>query len=157
MRHRAIESFHLDAVVRRSELLLARSRGWNPTFPGPHTRPGDAEASTVVALAVLALYALLAPHDTGVRDNGDLLWTRHNGRVDGSSAWTGPKTVGTAWNFKHVFPGGDGIVYAVKDNGDLLWYRHNGRLDGTSAWARPKTVGTGWSGFSRVVGVEPQE
>jgi hypothetical protein len=71
-----------------------------------------------------------------VADNGDLLWYRHDGRGDGSSAWAGEgRKVGSGWNFKQVFSGGEGVIYAVTDNGDLLWYRHDGRGDGSSAWA----------------------
>jgi hypothetical protein len=35
---------------------------------------------------------------------------------------------------KHVFPGGDGIIYAVNQKNQLLWYRHLGFADGTDQW-----------------------
>ncbi|MFE1744058.1 tachylectin-related carbohydrate-binding protein, partial [Coleofasciculus sp. H7-2] len=86
-----------------------------------------------------------------VMDNGDLKWYRHDGRADGTFRWTagdGGKKVGTGWNFKQVFSGGDGIIYGIKDNGDLMWYRHDGRADGTFRWTAGdggKKVGTGWN------------
>jgi hypothetical protein len=42
-----------------------------------------------------------------INDNLDLLWYRHQGREDGSFNWTdlAARTVGTGWQFKHVFSG----------------------------------------------------
>ena len=67
--------------------------------------------------------------------------------------------MGNGWNnFKQVFSGGDGIIYATQDTeldprtgrqtgGQLLWYRHDGRGDGSFKWAEGlgKTVGNGWN------------
>lgn len=81
--------------------------------------------------------------------NGDLLWHRHDGWRDGSSNWaanSGDK-VGDGWGqFKQVFSGGDGVIYAVQENGDLLWYRHDGWRDGSNRWAEGSgtKVGQGW-------------
>ena len=77
--------------------------------------------------------------------NDDLWWYRHDGRGDGTVAWSGPNQVGNAWAFEKVFSGGDGIIYAIDGNGNVSWYRHDGRGDGTKAWSGPKEVGTGWS------------
>src|SRR6266487_3651016 len=88
---------------------------------------------------------------------GDLRWYLHLGREDGSFRWEGPKKVGTGWgNFKHIFSGGDGIIYAVDpiveasvhvtggttpaSGGNLWWYRHVGREDGSFGWEGPKKV-----------------
>ena len=101
------------------------------------------------------------------RIGGRLLWWRHVGHADGSFRWEGPKTVGTGWGeFKHVFSGGDGIIYAVEpavdptnlvfdkptagSGGRLLWYRHVGREDGSFHWEGAKTVGTGWGKLEHV-------
>jgi hypothetical protein len=88
----------------------------------------------------------------GMRGNpasgGDLLWYRHVGREDGSFQWEGPKKVGTGWgDFKHLFCGADGIIYAVANNDDLMWYRHDGRADGSFRWATNSggKVGNGWN------------
>jgi hypothetical protein len=85
----------------------------------------------------------------GITPDNQLMWMRHDGRDDGSFRWApmpnGGKKVGSGWNFKQVFGGGNGVIYAVKDNGDLVWYRHEGRFDGSFAWANNgATVGTGW-------------
>jgi len=98
---------------------------------------------------------------------GRLLWYRHVGRNDGSFRWEGPEVVAHGWGqFKHVFSGGDGIIYAVEptveslvpavgragppSGGRLLWYRHVRRADGSSRLEGPKTVGDGWGGLERV-------
>ena len=84
-----------------------------------------------------------------IKDNGDLLWYRHDGRNDGTFRWAfnEGKKVGNGWNVKQIFYGGDGIIYVIKDNDDLLWYRHDGRTDGTFRWAfnEGKKVGNGWN------------
>ena len=42
-----------------------------------------------------------------IADNGDLLWFRHDGRVDGSFKWAdnNARKIGVGWNMKHVFAG----------------------------------------------------
>jgi hypothetical protein len=48
---------------------------------------------------------------------------------------------------KHVFSGGDGVIYAIADNGDLLWFRHDGQGDGSFTWAdtEARKIGVGWN------------
>jgi hypothetical protein len=79
---------------------------------------------------------------------GDLLWYRHEGRGDGSFKWTdnNGRKVGTGWNVRVAFSGGDGVIYAITDSGDLLWYRHEGRGDGSFKWTdnNGRKVGTEW-------------
>ncbi|MEP7147546.1 MAG: tachylectin-related carbohydrate-binding protein [Acidobacteriota bacterium] len=95
-----------------------------------------------------------------ITQEGKLLWYKHReargpdpgyrslGRV--RSEWEGPKEVGSGWgDFKHVFPGGNGIVYAITQEGKLLWYRHLDFANGVKAWEGPKGVGTGWN-FGKV-------
>ena len=87
---------------------------------------------------------------TGPRAGGRLLWHRHLGWADGSDRWAqAPKTIGQGWDFKHVFSGGDGVIYAINHDGDLVWYRHLGREDGRFVWDGPRTVGHGWD-FAQV-------
>jgi len=102
---------------------------------------------------------------------GNLTWYHHTGREDGSFNWEGPKIVGTSWGqLKHVFSGGDEIIYAVTpvveaslpsgigpgmgghpaSGGELWWYRHSGRDDGSFRWDGPKKVGTGWGRVTHV-------
>jgi hypothetical protein len=87
---------------------------------------------------------------------GELKWYRHLGRYDGTYEWAAGSgsTVGTGWqNFKKVFSGGDGIIYAVDQYDQLLWYRHDGRGDGSFQWAPGSgtVIGTGWT-FKHLVG-----
>jgi hypothetical protein len=84
---------------------------------------------------------------------GGLHWYCHEGQVDGTPNWIGPKTVGHGWSgFSKVFSGGNGVIYAIQDNGNLLWYRHDGYTNGSFRWAEGsgKIVGTGWDSFSSV-------
>jgi hypothetical protein len=75
--------------------------------------------------------------------------------------WTpesGGRKVGSGWNFKQIFSGGDGIIYYITDSGDLMWFRHDGRNDGTMRWTPEsggRKVGSGWSSAAfRVVFAE---
>ena len=84
--------------------------------------------------------------------NGYLRWIRHAGYVDGSANWIyTPETkgyIGEGWNMKHVFSGGNGIIYAVNQQNQLLWYKHLGNLDGTDRWQttpeKKGYIGVGW-------------
>ena len=49
-----------------------------------------------------------------------------------------PFPLGILPMMRHVFSGGDGVIYALMDNGDLMWYRHDGRNDGTGHSADPR-------------------
>jgi len=95
--------------------------------------------------------------------DGRLKWHRHSGYLDGSVSWSGPIDVSptqksplgprfskTWTNFKQVFSGGQGVLYAVTGDGVLQWYRHRGYLTGTPDWEGPRNVGTGWQDFTRV-------
>jgi hypothetical protein len=87
--------------------------------------------------------------------NGDLMWSRHNGRFTGVFDWaTGAccgRRVSTGWGgFTKVFSGGDGVIYGVSADGRLWWRRHNGWLDGTNSWTTRTQVGSGWQVFSKV-------
>ena len=84
--------------------------------------------------------------------NGYLRWIRHAGYVDGSANWIyTPETkgyIGEGWNMKHVFSGGNGIIYAINQQNQLLWYKHLGNLDGTDRWQttpeKKGYIGVGW-------------
>ena len=96
-----------------------------------------------------------------IEPGGKLRWYKHNGYQTGASmetpgAWEGPKEVGRGWaDFKQVFPGGNGIIYAITQDGKLRWYKHNGYLTGAGmetpgAWEGPNEVGRGWADFQNV-------
>ena len=89
-----------------------------------------------------------------VTNDNLLMWYRHDGRGDGSFRWTGPKKVGSGWDFKQIFSGGGGVIYGITNSGDLMWYRHDGRRDGSSSWTGPKKVGNGWD-FKDILADEP--
>lgn len=88
--------------------------------------------------------------------NGNLEWRRHVGYLDGRGlespgAWEGPKLVGTGWgDFKFVFAGGEGVMYAITNNGELRWYRNKNFMTGVREWEGPNIVGTGWESFKKV-------
>jgi hypothetical protein len=82
-----------------------------------------------------------------IRSNGDLLWFR---RDSNSSAWQGPKKVGTGWTmFKDVIAAGGNHLYGLTHDGKLVWYQHDGFNDGTFRWPQPIEVGQGWN-FTRI-------
>lgn len=98
-----------------------------------------------------------------VASNGELRWYRHGGYREGGGleTWepqdTGHRVVGTGWNgLRHVFWGGDGVIYAVTPNGELRWYKHNGypHGGGLETWEPQDTshrvVGQGWGDMLHV-------
>jgi hypothetical protein len=91
--------------------------------------------------------------------NGDLRWYNHHCHATGGKetvpgCWSGPRTVGTGWNaFRHVFPGGNGVIYGVRDDGVLVWYRHRGYRFGTWSWEGPFEVNSGFGDYRLVTGV----
>jgi hypothetical protein len=81
-----------------------------------------------------------------------LLWYRHTGFADGHDAWAGHLPVpagqldgqcGVGWNFKQVFSGGNGVIYAITDDYRLLWYSHTAYADGQAAFAAQPAVPVG--------------
>jgi hypothetical protein len=93
-----------------------------------------------------------------ITPDGSLNWYHHGGFADGggpadAGEWSGPKPAGQGWeSFTKVFPGGEGVIYAIARDGTLVWYRHRGSQDGSAAWEGPKTVGNGWGNFVHVFG-----
>jgi outer membrane protein assembly factor BamB len=91
-----------------------------------------------------------------ITQNGNLEWRRHVGYLDGRGletpgAWEGPKVLGRGWgDFKFVFAGGEGIIYAVTNNGDLRWYRNKNFMAGVNEWEGPNIVGNGWESFKMI-------
>jgi hypothetical protein len=100
-----------------------------------------------------------------VRSDGALLWYQDlncdgSNAPDGSSGWAGNSgnQIGSGWGgFRHVVPGGGGIIYLVNRKGELLWYRdelRNGTNDpsGATGWAAGSAskVGHGWDFFTHL-------
>ena len=101
--------------------------------------------------AALAFGADTAPNSNWWDGNASRL------EIDQISAPAASMTIhtrypGPAGQLKQVFPGDDGVIYAIAGNGDLWWYRHSGRNDGSFAWTdgSPKKIGVGWSSLRTV-------
>ncbi len=87
-----------------------------------------------MALPVVRFRHLLADDTSiyGVTADGRLLWYPAGTDASGLPSVGTGKQIGAGWgSFAHVFPGGDGILYAVRPDGALLWYRDDLR-DGTN-------------------------
>jgi hypothetical protein len=76
-----------------------------------------------------------------------MLYYRFTGMKDGSRTWAvSARKIGNGWNFKQVFAGDNGSIYAIKSNGDMLYYRFAGMKDGSRTWAvSARKIGNGWN------------
>ncbi len=90
---------------------------------------------------------------------GKLRWHRHDGAQDGTFRWQEARVVDVNWgDFKDVFPGGDGIIYAITRNGALMRYQHAGFAaglgrDDTGGWLAPQQLANGWGNFAQTFSV----
>ena len=101
-----------------------------------------------------------SPHTTAspiyaIQQSGTLRQYKHVGDQFGTPAWCKNKNIGNSWhNFKRVFSGGSGIIYAITKGGDLLWYRHTGRFDAVFSWDGPFNVRhkshEGWHNYKQI-------
>ncbi|MEP6633165.1 MAG: tachylectin-related carbohydrate-binding protein [Luteimonas sp.] len=86
---------------------------------------------------------------------GKLRWYRHDGAQDGTFRSQGARVVDVNWgDFKDVFPGGDGIIYAITRNGALMRYQHIGFATGlgrddNGGWLAPQQLANGWGNFAQ--------
>jgi hypothetical protein len=96
-----------------------------------------------------------------IQPDGTLKWHRHLAYRTGEGletpgAWATSRNVGRGWaGYKHVFSGGNGVIYAIANDGTLKWLRHKAYLTGEGletpgAWEGPKTVGRGWEDVQQV-------
>jgi hypothetical protein len=101
----------------------------------------------------------------GVKENGDLLWYRYNGRgvhdPSGSQShgWNpnSGNSIGNGWqDFRQLLGCGDGVILGVNQNGDLLWYKYDGNGEhdpsGTRGW-HPNSgnpIGNNWQSFRQI-------
>ncbi len=96
-----------------------------------------------------------------VQTDGTLTWYRHLAYQTGAGfetqgAWATAHNVGRGWSgYRHVFSGGQGVIYVIAEDGTLKWYRHRAYLTGESfetsgAWEGPKDVGRGWGDVQQV-------
>jgi hypothetical protein len=82
----------------------------------------------------------------GILPNGDLMWHRHDGYLDGQDKWSAEiLRVGHGWSeMRAVASVGDGVIYAVNKAGQLIWMRHRGYLTGEDLWDGPITIANDW-------------
>jgi hypothetical protein len=115
---------------------------------GPLTPPSGSSVNQ--GLSVVSQGPLTRSLDEGViyavTQDDRLLWYRHTGIADGHDAWAAHLPVppgqldgqiGLGWDFKNVFCGGKGIIYAVTNDYRLLWYGHSAFADGQNAFTPP--------------------
>lgn len=85
---------------------------------------------------------------------GEIYWYKHLGYQTGEKTWLNNgvgKKIEAGWNdARHVFSGGDGIIYKIDSQGDLYWSKHLGFQDGTAKWSEQKKVGSGWQNLRQV-------
>ena len=98
----------------------------------------------------------------GISPDGSLRWYSHAGFNTGlglkNGGWAANpgKIVGSGWaQFKHVFSGGKGVIYAITHDGKLKWYKHAFSRTGQGveipgAWHAPKEINAGWHIFKDV-------
>ncbi len=73
-----------------------------------------------------------------------------------SHGWNGPLQVGKGWDqYKKIFSGGDGVIYAIRQDGALMWFRHNayetgGGPEQRDAWSTSKQIASGWGNYKDV-------
>lgn len=66
--------------------------------------------------------------------------------VDSGGGWSPAQDVATGWgNYKEVFAGGGGVIYAITQNGALLWFRH-----GAAGLQGPREIADNWGNFKQV-------
>jgi len=93
-----------------------------------------------------------------ITQQGVLRWYRHKKFQEGAGlqdegSWDGGRDIGSGWqNFKQVFGGCNGVIYAITQDGILKWYKHTGYRDGNTLWQGPKDVGHSWHTFKQVFG-----
>ena len=110
----------------------------------------------IVAGANGIIYAL--------KNTGELLWYKdeyQNGDngLCGEHGWArnSGSQIGCGWDFKQIFSGGNGVIYAIKNSGELIWYKDlyqngtNGKC-GERGWDTNsgKQIGCGWGGFKTI-------
>ena len=98
-----------------------------------------------------------------VHPNGNLVWYKYTSLDNADpNAWAPGTGTGIGlggWQqFKQVFGGENGVIYAVHPNGNLIWYKYTS-LDNPdpNAWAlgMGKTISVGgWQNYTQVFGGE---
>lgn len=98
-----------------------------------------------------SLYAVLP--------GGELVWFPQWATPEFAPRATDGRRIGTGWtDIRHIFAGGNGVIYLIDKVGDLRWYRDTLRdgsnaPNGATGWAANsgKAIGAGWLGFTHVL------
>jgi hypothetical protein len=133
--------------------------------PVSSAAPTSTVLPTILPATLIAPLPPPAPGSTPayiytLRSDGTLSWLRHDGAASGvaanvSGSWQGPRVVDEDWdNFKEVFAGDNGDIYAVVSDGVLRLYKHSGFQTGVSqdeagGWLPPQSLSKGWSNFKQ--------
>jgi len=148
------------AVDKIGDLLWYRHNGF--ASGSTHNEVGAWDGPTIQSWGWQGLEQIFSGSDGviyAITKDGTLRWYRHKRWLNGDSknvpgAWEGPKVLGTGWqDYKKVFSGCKGTIYAITQDGTLKWLKHLEYLTGgsrPSAWLAPRTVGIGWQNFQHV-------
>jgi hypothetical protein len=76
-----------------------------------------------------------------------MLYYQYLGMSDGSFSWgKADVPAGNELSFRHVFSGGDGVIFAITDGGDLYYYKYLGVNNGVKAYSKTHVlIGTAWN------------
>ena len=96
-----------------------------------------------------------------IMGDGTLRWYKHRAFETGKGletpgSWEGPQVVNRGWqDLKHVFAGGDGVIYAIGRDGTLHWAKHNAvatgaGLESPGAWEESRAIAQGWGDAKHV-------
>ena len=139
----------LYAITTEGDLLFYRHLGFHDG--STDTMP---DGGTVIGTGwnFRQVFAGPAGASYAVTEEGDLYFYRNFAfRGDARHAAEGWQNdgikIGNGWNFKHIFAGDEGAIYAVTFEGDLLYYRHDDFLGGSPQWWEQggKKIGNGWN------------
>lgn len=139
-------------IAGHDSALSANSRSYlSATSTAPRPAPAAAPALDPAHPAIIY----------GIGADGILRWYRHNGATNGVGAniagsWNGANNVSTDWGaFRHVFTGGNGVIYGITQDGKLIWLRHAAFLTGDGAdvpgaWDESREVASEWGEYRHV-------
>ena len=86
----------------------------------------------------------------GVAATGELLRFDHWDTVEAAPRATAGQQIGEGWaDFRDIFAGGNGVIYAITPDGRLLWYRYTLDPSGGVHWDENSSqqIGFGWHAF----------
>ena len=121
--------------------------GWAPTG-GHRVGCGFGAFEHLIGAEFGMIYAV---DSTGTfRWYQDLARNGTNDACAGGGNWAGGNAMGTGWSgYKHIFYGGDGIIYAVDPSGNLRFCQDVG-LNGSFDTVTCPVIGTGWGDMRQV-------